>query len=104
MIRSVTASGFSPKRISTAPPTASSPSFSKTLRRYCGPICTTATFLTKTGVPDRSVTTVSSMSFVLRIQPTPRTRYSALFFWMVRPPTAELLRATASYKSASVTP
>ncbi len=49
--------------------------------------------------------TVFSMSRVFSIQPTPRTMYSALFFWIDagrRP--AELLLATAAYSSPSVTP
>ena len=48
--------------------------------------------------------TVFSMSLVFSIQPTPRIRYSALFFWTTRPPTAELLRPRPSYSSPSVTP
>ena len=48
--------------------------------------------------------TVFSMSFLSLIQPTPRTMYSALFFWMTPPPAGMLLLATAAYSSPSVMP
>ena len=48
------------------------------------------------GVPlPRWATTVSRMSSRFSIQPTERIRYSAFPWWMTRPPTDELDRATA---------
>jgi len=87
------------------PPTASLPSFSRTLRRNSLPSATWARLDTETGVPVRgsALTTMSSMSLVSRIQPTPRTMYSAFPFCTVLPPTAELERATAANSSPSVT-
>ena len=43
LIRWVTSSGFSPTRISTTPPTASLPFFSRLVRRAAEPNCTVAT-------------------------------------------------------------
>ncbi|GJD80866.1 hypothetical protein NBEOAGPD_4109 [Methylobacterium gregans] len=95
----------SPRRISTMPWTMSSSSFMPAMpSRGWWPIVTLATSRTSTGAPPDWLSTVSSMSSVDRIKPTPRTTADWLPRLIRLPPTLRLLSLSVFTTPASVSP
>ena len=94
---SITASGFSPKRITTQPVTTSPCPFrSEMPRRISGPSWTVATSPTVIGVPPGPVPSdTARMSSRLSNRPRPRTTYSVPPISSTRPPTSWFDACTA---------
>ena len=96
--RSMVARAFSPKRMTTIPPTTSPrPSRSATPRRTSGAVRTVATSRTRTGTPwSDERTTTSPMSSMPCRYPSPRIMYSRSASSRTMAPTSSLAPLRAS--------
>src|SRR5438132_1324160 len=100
-----TTDGFSPRRMSTMPSTASG-SWSRvtTPRRGKAPTVTRARSRMRIGIPPRAATTTCSMSPASASAPRPRTTYCSSPCSITFPPALAFERPSASNTWRSVTP